>query len=64
MEDLKGNLLKKLKTEQRGIKWFYSNYIESPESPNYSTIYHQIHGYIKAMPDVLVAAINKYLAAK
>lgn len=61
MEELRKNLLEKLKKEQRGIKWFHSNYIECAANPNYTTTYHQIAGYIKTMPDVLIDAIEKYL---
>jgi hypothetical protein len=61
MDDLRIRLEQKLKEDQRGIKWFHKNYIESPVNPNYTTTYHQIKGYITEMPDVLVDAIKKYL---
>ena len=64
MDDLRKMLEEKLKAEQRGVKWFWENYIQSPVNPGYATTYHQIKGFINTMPDVLVDAIQKYLKSK
>ncbi len=60
MADLKKELLEKLKKDQRGIKWFYDNYI-GEGGMGYTTTYHQITDYIKAIPVELEQAIQKYL---
>jgi hypothetical protein len=64
MEELRKQLLAKLKKEQRGIKWFHANYVEAPGNPSYTTTYHQITGYIETIPDNLCKAIKKYVSDK